>query len=252
MINRLGYLFLLPITALGCQAQNDVKQKFAQMEWLIGTWKGEAGGQPFYENWRKLSDTEFENINFSLCNGDSTIDGHSKIEIKDNTIAYTSAKRMLELKSVSNTQMIFENSQTGETFTFAKTDKGEWVALLKYPRNQVEYVLQKTNSLAELLKNKPPVIEGNFAGHFEFNGKKLETSINFINSNGKQTATGSTPENHQVDQPFSSVCYDPPFLKLVTQDGGRTVTLNAKLENDVITGQIAGVPAHIYLKRQVK
>ena len=232
-----------------CQTPNKIAD-FKKMEWLIGTWRGDADGQPFYENWARINDTEFGNINFSLCSGDTVISRHSKIELRNNTIAYTSGNVIWELKSLSDKQIVFENSQKGETFTFTNTGNGQWNAVLKYPQTQTDYTLFKTVSISELLKSRPALLEGKYAGQIEFNGKQLFTSINFSEKNGKQIATASTPDNLQLNMPFQSVCYNPPFIKLNLPDGFRTLEINAKIKGDSIVGKIAGeIPASFNFKK---
>ena len=217
----------------------------------MGTWKGEVDGQPFYENWTKTSETTFVNINFSICNGDSVAGGRSKIEVRNNKIAYTSNNLTWELKTLTDNQVVFENSRRGETFTFTKTENAEWNALLKYPNSKLEYTLSKTKSIAELLNTPFHPIEGKFSGYIEYNGKKLFTSIDFTNQNGKQAASVSTPGNLQLNQPFNSICVNPPFIKLALQDGTRNLELNAKIEKDVITGRLSGeIPATIYMEKK--
>lgn len=252
-MKRLYFIFLLlPFLHGGCQTKVNT-DNFKKIEWLIGTWKGEADGQPFYESWRKITDTEFENINFSLCNGDTVIGGHSKIEIRKNKIAYTSGNLTWDLKELNDRQAIFESTQHREIFTFTRTEKNEWKAHLQYPNSSVEYVLMKTISLEDLLKNKPKIIEGNFVGYIEFNNKKLNTSINLFAENGIQKATTTTPDNLQLNQPFQSVCYNPPFLKFALQDGTQRLELNCKIESDTIKGQIAGeLPAKVFLAKSTQ
>jgi esterase/lipase len=247
-MKRLYFVYLLlPCLNGGCQTKV-YTDDFKKIEWLIGTWKGEGDGQPFYENWRKVTDTEFENINFSICNGDTVIIGRSKIEIRNNKIAYTSGNLTWKLKELKEKEVIFESTQHREKFTFSKTEKNEWKVNLQYPNSSVEYFLTKTISLEELLKNKPKFIEENFEGYIEFNNKKLNTSVNLFAENGIQKATTTTPDNLQLNQPFQSVCYNPPFLKFTLQDGTQRLELNCKLEGDTIKGQITGeLPAKVFL-----
>jgi hypothetical protein len=58
----------------------------------LGNWRGESNGQAFYENWQKISDTEFRNINYVICNGDTVVNSRSKIEIIDDKLAYTNGE----------------------------------------------------------------------------------------------------------------------------------------------------------------
>jgi dienelactone hydrolase len=233
-----------------CQTQGQPSD-FKKMEWLIGTWKGQVNGHPFYENWTKTSETTFENINFSICNGDSVVGGRSKIEVRNNKIAYTSDNLIWELKDLTDNQVIFENSRLGQTFTFTKKENGDWNANLKYPSSRIEYTLSKTKSIKELFSVPFHPIDAKYSGYLEYNGKKLFTSINFINQNGNQAATASTPDNLQLNQPFNSICVDPPFVKLTIQDGTKILELNTKIENGVLTGKMTGeIPATIHLEKK--
>ncbi|MDQ3142135.1 MAG: hypothetical protein M3Q56_07800 [Bacteroidota bacterium] len=178
MKTRNFFLLLLPFLTSSCLT-NPKENDFKKMEWLIGTWKGETSGQPFYETWSKVSEKEFSNINFSVCNGDTIVGSRSKIALINNKIAYTSHNNIRELTSLSNNECIFEDKQRSEKFTFTLNEKKEWLALLKYPTSQIEYNLTKTIPIADLLKNKQTPIEGHYEGYIEFNNKKLNTTIDF-------------------------------------------------------------------------
>lgn len=248
---RHSFLFILLTYTLISSCQRKIQTAdFKKMEWLIGTWRGESNGLPFYENWVKVSTAEFDNVNYSICNGDTIRGGHSKIEIRNGKIAYTSGHLTWNLIELNDSLIIFENSDHGEKFTFTNTLKGEWKANLKYPRSQVEYLLSKTTSISDLLKNKPSPIVGYYEGYVEHSGKKLSTSINFDYKNGKQTATTSTPVNLQLDMPFNEVCYNPPFIKLSLRDGTQNLELNAQLNKDEIVGGLSGeIPAKFIFKK---
>lgn len=245
------YLLIFFTSALLGSCQTNVKTAdFKKMEWLIGTWKGESNGQPFYENWIKVSDNEFDNVNYSICNGDTVRGGHSKIGIRNGKITYTGGNSSLELRELNDSLIIFENSKQAEKFTFTKTLDGKWKAHLQYPSSQIEYLLSKTSAIADLLKDKPSPIIGYYEGHVEYSGKKLFTTINFEYKDGKQTATASTPDNLQLDMPFNEVCYDPPFLKLSLRDGTQNLILNAQFNNDEIVGGVSGeIPAKFLFKK---
>jgi dienelactone hydrolase len=242
-------VFLISALIGSCQTKDNTTD-FKKMDWLIGTWKGETNGQPFYENWIKLSDTEFDNMNYSICNGDTIRGGHSRIEIVNGKITYTSGSQFWGLKELTDSVIVFENTQYGEKFTFTKTAKGEWRAHLQYPRNQIEYILSKSISISELLATKPSPITGYYEGYIEYSGKKLFTAIHFEYKNGRQTATTSTPASLQLNMPFAEVCYSPPFLKLRLRDGTQILELNAKFEGTTIVGNLAGeIPASLFFKK---
>ncbi len=88
------------------------------------------------------------------------------------------------------------------------------------------------------------LLEGTYAGYVEFNGKKLFTSINFTTQDGRQMATVSTPENLQLNQPFQSVDFNPPNVRLALQDGPQILELNGVIEKDALNGSLTGdIPA---------
>ncbi len=249
-VKQTAILFLVALILFaGCKPASKTAD-FTKMNWLIGTWKAETGEQLFYENWVKVNETEFTNINFSICSGDTVINGHSKIELRNNRIAYTSGSQVWDLKSLTGTQIVFENGQKGEKFTFTNTSNGEWNSVLKYPGSQLDYTLSKTVSIQALLNSSAAFLEGEYTGQLEFAGKNLLTSIRFSAHHGEQFATASTPANLQLNMPFEKVCYNPPFLQLSLRDGWRTLLVNAKVNGDSISGKLAGeIPASLNLKK---
>lgn len=251
-MKQIFQLLFLVLTLFGSCQTKVSKSDFKKMEWLLGTWKGETNGQPFYESWSKVNDTEFENFNFSICNGDTIRGGHSKIEIRNAAIVYTSDDLAWNMKELNDSIVVFENARHGETFTFSKTSKGEWKVNLKYPQSETEYLLSETVSVSELLKNKPNPITGYYDGYIEFMNKKLFTSIQFKNANGIQSATTTTQDNLQLNMPFNEVCYNPPFIKLILRDGTQNLELNGKLSGDELTGNLSGeIPAKVYFKKVI-
>jgi pimeloyl-ACP methyl ester carboxylesterase len=254
-VNKMRYsLILIPFATVllsSCQARV-TRADFTKMDWLIGTWKGETNGFPFYENWVKLSDTEFDNANYTICNGDTVRGGHSKIEIRNGFIAYTSGNLTWNLKELTDSMLVFENQERGERFTFTRTEEGEWKADLKYRRNQVQYLLQRTESLSALLQDKPAPITDYYEGYLEFMNKRLFTSIHFQDNQGVQTAWASTPGNLQLNMPFREVCYAPPFLKLSIRDGTQNLELTGQFKGDEFVGKLNGeMPAKVYFKKAV-
>ena len=132
------WLLLIPPAVCSCQ-QADDKKTFSQLSWLLGTWEGEANGQPFYEQWVKEGETAFANANFSLCNGDTLVNSRSRIELRNGKIAYTSGELTWELTEISNTSCIFENTRYHEKFIFSISGNGDWIADLNYSNSSVKY-----------------------------------------------------------------------------------------------------------------
>ena len=99
-------------------------------------------------------------------------------------------------------------------------------------------------------KNIRQPLAGHFSGYFQYNGKKLNTTVDFISQNGKQAAFISVPDNLQLDKPFSKVEYDSPHINLSMFDGEQTLTINGVLKNGKIEGTLKNkIPANIYLSK---
>jgi uncharacterized protein len=94
---------------------------------------------------------------------------------------------------------------------------------------------------------------GHFEGRFEYKNKKLNTVIDFEYHNGMPEAFISTPSNLQVNKPFTSVEYNPPYIKLKMNDGDVPITIRATLHQDTIDGKLDGnIPASIHLIKATK
>ncbi len=180
---------------------------------------------PFYESWAKTSDTKFSNLNYSICGGEVVENEHGKIEARNGQIFYGDNHK---LTSVSETEVVFENQQRGERFTFQHTKDGRWLAKLQYPRTAIEYNLTKVLPISELTKVKPRPLSGRYSGYLEFQGKQLKTAIDFEMQNGKQAAFVSTPDNLQLRMPVQNVCHNPLFISFAISEMNQTMTLNAQ------------------------
>lgn len=73
-------LVISGILLLSCNQNNKVKNESADLgtesqkfEWLLGNWKrnNEEKGKETFENWRKIDETEYSGIGFTMQNGDT-------------------------------------------------------------------------------------------------------------------------------------------------------------------------------------
>lgn len=227
-------VFITPIIA-SCQAQVQ-KADFDKFSWLQGTWTGELNGQPFYENWTRVGDFEYSNINFEICNGDTVINNRSRIEIRGGTIAYTSGELSWNLREATLNSCVFENSRFNERFVFSNPKQGSWIAELHYPASMVTYQLRKAGDINSLLQQHFSGISGKFSGFMKFNEQKIPFVIDFDTASGSQKAFASIPDNLQLQRPFSDICFNPPYLRLTTREGERNIDMLLKMAGDSITG----------------
>jgi len=248
-MNRIILLGCITTFLFSCNSTKELN-KLKKAEWLLGNWRGESNGQIFYENWQKISDSEFKNINYTICNGDTVVNSRSKIEIVDGKLAYTSDKLFWPLKSISDSEVIFENTQFNERFTFKLTEKSEWYALLEYPNSKTEYFIKKTASIEELLKNKPTPIIGHYSGSMTYENASQFFNIDFDTLNNKQIATYSIPANLQLNRPVINVCNNEGSLSITFPDGRNDLTVLLEVKGNEMNGTLQGeLPAKIKLKK---
>jgi len=94
---------------------------------------------------------------------------------------------------------------------------------------------------------------GHFEGFFEYKDKKLNTAIDFEYHNGIPEAFISVPSNLQVNKPFTTFEYNPPYIKLKINDGDLPITIRATFHHDTIDGKLDGnIPASIHLIKAAK
>ena len=78
---------------------------------------------PFYESWAKTSDTQFTNLNYSICGGEVVENDHGKIEARNGQIVYGDSHK---LTSVSGTEVILKikGAANASLFSTRLTENG--------------------------------------------------------------------------------------------------------------------------------
>lgn len=91
-------------------------------------------------------------------------------------------------------------------------------------------------------------LNGHYDGYLEYKNKRLETAIDFDNSNGVQTAYLTIPSNLQLRKPFTITTYADQNIYLKMDDNDLPVIIRAKVNKDTIEGKLDGIiPATIHL-----
>jgi len=211
-----------------------------QMEWLLGTWKSDSPEEPFYENWTKVSESTYVNINFSVCNGDTIVNERAKIEMLNQEIIYSGNNILRPLISMTDSVCVFENTDRREKFVFSLNRDGHWIAQLSYADSQKEYNLSRTKSLPDLLKEKSIPLDGHFEGYCALNAQKLMMSIDFKMQDGKQVAFVSIPQNLIYNDLLKDVCYNAPKLIFKKEEGDQQIVFMGIVKGDTIEGRLTG------------
>jgi hypothetical protein len=127
---------------------------FKKMEWLIGSWKGMAGANPFYEAWRKVNDTLIANYGIQIKGSDTIITQGSPINVHSGGI-YLGMKDSTnwKLTQLADSLIIFQNDtlRFSNVITWRLTPEGHWFTTLKHPRRSVDYDILRFPALDRLV-----------------------------------------------------------------------------------------------------
>ena len=129
----------------------DITAVFNSLRWLEGSWVGDYNGNPFYEDWNFSNDSLMINRNYSIENGDTTVNDMSSIHVQDHKVYYSNnpeegkEKISWALTKHTDTSMQFENPKApySQTMIFEKTPEGKWKATLITKGEETIYLLDK-------------------------------------------------------------------------------------------------------------
>jgi hypothetical protein len=146
-------------TELHAQARADLKK----MTWLVGSWKGLASNQPFYEAWRQSSATQLTQYGIKINSTDTVVSEIGKIEIKGNMATYGDEQHSWTLAHLTNDEMTFSNDKINfpNVITWRRMQDGHWYCLLKNQTQKAEYDIKPAPALDAavdrwIVKNKKP------------------------------------------------------------------------------------------------
>jgi hypothetical protein len=144
---KYGIIAVMQLAALSTYAQE--QPSITKMSWLVGSWKGMAGNEPFYEAWRKASPTELRQYGIKITKNDTTISQIGKIQIAGEKATYGDERNSWALNSLTNDQMIFVNPKISfpNTITWKKMPNGHWYCLLNTNEQKIEYDIVQLPSL---------------------------------------------------------------------------------------------------------
>ncbi len=235
----LRFLVTLSILSLlSCGAPQRTANDFSKLNWLLGNWKGKAGEVHFYEEWKRVSDTEFSNINYSLCNGEAVIAERGAFRLEGTEIYSGGGKDRWRVTHLTDQEVVLENPDIAyaRKITHRRTPEGKWHARIEGQQGVIEYLLTRIESREELTRQQPRPIIGRYTGEASFEEKRFPVVFNFEVRDGRQELRISDPTKERPDVLARQLCYDPPQLKFVFDDGPTTTEFVVEVTQDEIIG----------------
>lgn len=134
-IVKLSFVLITAFALTKCNTkQNDQKsttQAKANFDWLLGNWKrtNEEKGKETFENWRKIDDSEYNGIGFTLQNSDT-------LRQEDMKLIQTNGKWNLLVKTPDENDFIkFEMVEIEKDKFECKNETLDFPKLIKYWKN---------------------------------------------------------------------------------------------------------------------
>lgn len=146
-MKKTSYVTTLMLTGLimlcnyGAHAQSQIKKA----EWLTGTWENKTSRGNLYEEWKKINNYEFTGKSYMLKEKDTIVFETLRLVAEGNTLFYIPTVKnqndgkpvKFALKTLSDTQMVFENPQHDfpQVITYTKIRPDSLVAEISGSRN---------------------------------------------------------------------------------------------------------------------
>ncbi len=129
------------------------KPSMEKMQWLVGSWKGMAGGAPFYEAWRKAGSNELRQYGVKISGADTTVSEIGKIVIKEGKAVFGDEQHSWNLNTLTASEMTFVNPQIRfpDTILWRRMENGHWYCLLKNNDQKIEYDIEPLPALNKVV-----------------------------------------------------------------------------------------------------
>ncbi|WP_410220678.1 DUF6265 family protein [Pedobacter sp.] len=132
---------LIMLCSYNVSAQSQIKKA----EWLTGTWENKTSRGNLYEEWKKISNHEFIGKSYMLKEKDTIVFETLRLAVEGNNLFYIPTVKnqndgkpiKFALKTLSDTQLVFENPQHDfpQVITYTKIKPDSLVAEISGTRN---------------------------------------------------------------------------------------------------------------------
>lgn len=148
MKTKAQFFFVVIGFLLLCAWTTNRKDDIKKAEWLIGTWVSKTPKGSIYETWNKTTDIEFAGKSYIIKAKDTIIFENIRLVQEQNKIFYIPTVKnqnkglpvRFGIKTISDTQLIFENLQHDfpQIISYTKITKDSLVAEISGVKNGQE------------------------------------------------------------------------------------------------------------------
>lgn len=132
-----------------CLAQGPVKD----VEWLQGSWKGTYNNAPFYEAWRKVTDSVMVNFTIEIKGTDTVVKENGALLLKKQNLGFKGLDASWELESLSGDKIMLKNDtlKYANRIIWSHSPNDHWLAEIHNPGGIIKYDLERVFWLEEVV-----------------------------------------------------------------------------------------------------
>lgn len=124
-----------------CFAQKENKIPITQVEWLQGNWQGTYKNAPFYEAWRKATDSVLMNFTIEIKGTDTIVKENGAILLMKQNRGYRSPGAKWDLESLTDDKVVFRNDtlKYSNRIVWSHSANDHWLTELHNPDGSIVY-----------------------------------------------------------------------------------------------------------------
>ncbi len=147
MKKHITFICLVSLSFTCCMAQGSVKD----IAWLEGNWKGMFNNAPFYEAWRKVTDSVMVNFTIEIKGTDTLVKENGAIRLMKKNRGFVGTDASWQIESLSGDKIVLKNDtlKYANRIIWSHAPNDHWLAEIHNPKGIIKYDLQRIAWLDE-------------------------------------------------------------------------------------------------------
>jgi hypothetical protein len=132
-----------------CLSQGSAKD----ITWLEGSWKGMYNNAPFYEAWRKVTDSVMVNFTIEIKGTDTIVKENGAIRLMKQNRGFVGRDASWELESLSADKIVLKNDtlKYANRIIWSHASNDHWLTEIHNPKSIIRYDLERVPWLEDVV-----------------------------------------------------------------------------------------------------
>jgi hypothetical protein len=155
------FICLTSCSLTWCMAQKESnkedktgKASVKDIEWLQGSWMGQYNNAPFYEAWRKFTDSVMVNFTIQIKGTDTIVKENGAIRLMKQKPGFAGMDASWELESLSGDKIVLKNDtlKYANRIIWSHSPNDHWLTEIHNPGGRIfKYDLERVPWLEEVV-----------------------------------------------------------------------------------------------------